>query len=288
MVTFSILLRDPTSGEIGGGVASRFLAVGALVLYAQAGYGAIATQALINASFGPRGVRLLELGVPAADVVRLLASQDEQPSRRQLGALGVTGAGAAHTGDKCQDWAGHLTGERYTCQGNILASARAIEAMAAVAAAHQAGTPVADTVLSALRAADVAGGDKRGRQSAAVLVVRPGGGYGGTSDTVVDLRVDDHPQPLGELHRLMRLHQEIFSRPAEGDLIPLAGQTLTTVATQLAQVTGEQFDHADASAVWQVLDRWAGRENLEERLIRQHAVDDVLLKALQRQAGESQ
>ena len=287
-MTFSVLLRDPTSGEIGGGVASRFLAVGALVLHARAGLGAVATQALVNVSFGPRGLHLLELGNSAADVVRLLAAEDEQPGRRQMAVLGISSAGAAHTGDKCQDWAGHLTGDEYACQGNILASQRVVEAMATVAASHRAGTPIANTILSALEAADVAGGDRRGRQSAAVLVVRLGGGYGGTSDTAVDLRVDDHPQPLGELRRLMGLHSEIFSRPAEHDLIPLAGQTLATVAVHLAQVTGDHFDHADPSAVWQVLDRWAGRQNLEERLIRKYAVDNVLIGALKREAGHSQ
>ena len=283
-VTFSILLRDGDTGEIGGGVASRFLAVGAMVLHARAGHGAVATQALVNVALGPRGLSLLELGVPAEDVVKLLVSQDDRPGRRQVAVLAAAGAGAAHTGDGCQHWAGHRTGDGFACQGNVLASRQVVEAMADVAAGHRAGTPVAETIMSALEAGDAAGGDRRGRQSAAVVVMRSAAGYGGTSDTVVDLRTDDHPHPLPELRRLFGLHHEIFSRPAQQDLIPLAGETLATVAARLAQVTGEHFDHADVSAVWPVLDRWAGRENLEERLVQPEMVDDVLLRALQRQA----
>lgn len=283
-MTFSILLRDDATGEIGGGVASRFLAVGAMVLHARAGHGAVATQALVNVSFGPHGLDLLELGVPAEDVVKLMVSQDDRPDRRQVAVLAAAGAGAVHTGDGCQHWAGHRTGDGFACQGNVLASRHVIDAMADVAAAHRTATRVAETILSALEAGDAVGGDRRGRQSAAVVVMRPGGGYGGTSDAVVDLRTDDHPHPLPELRRLLGLHHEIFSRPAEQDLIPLAAGTLAIVAARLAAVTGERFDHADASAVWQVLDRWAGRENLEERLIRPEMVDDALLQALQRQA----
>lgn len=283
-MTFSVLIRDESTGEIGCGVTSRFLAVGALVLHARAGLGAVATQALTNVSFGARGLDMLGLGIPAEDTVRLLTGADAHPDRRQVAVLGQQGPGAAHTGTSCQEWAGHVTGDMFTCQGNVLASAGVLEAMAPVAAAHSPGQPVAATVLAVLEAGEAAGGDRRGRQSAALLVVRRDGGYGGSTDRVADLRTDDHPNPLAELRRLLELHGEIFSRPAKSDLMPMSGVTLATVAGLLASATTEEFNQQDAAAVWAVLERWAGRENLEERLVKVNAVDEVLLRALRRQA----
>jgi uncharacterized Ntn-hydrolase superfamily protein len=285
-MTFSVLLGDLVTGEIGAGVASRFLATGALVLHASADRGAVATQALVNVSFGPDGLRLLEQGLPADSVVQRLIGNDELPERRQLAVLGRDGRAAAHTGTGCQQSAHHLIGPCFAALGNVLAGPQVVQAMANTVAAHVAGTPVAATIVAALQAGEAAGGDRRGRQSAAVLVVRAGGGYGGTTDRVVDLRVDDHADPLPELRRLLALHAEIFSRPDEADLLPLTGALQTEVSELLHSVAGEQFDGADRDQLWAALDSWAGRQNLEERLIRPMHVDPVLVEALRRSASD--
>jgi uncharacterized Ntn-hydrolase superfamily protein len=283
-VTFSVLLRDPLTGQLGGAVASRFLASGALVLHGRAAVGVVATQALVNVSFGPDGLGLLAEGRTAADVVARLIGRDSLPDRRQLAVLDRDGRSAAHTGSGCQATALQLTGTNFAAAGNVLAGADVVAAMAGAAAAHLPGAPIARTLIAALQAGDEAGGDRRGRQSAAVLVVQTDGGYGGTTDRVVDLRVDDHVDPVGELRRLLVLHDEIFARPDEADLLPLTGDTRREVATLLALVAESAFDGGDDDQLWQALDTWAGRENLEERLVRRMSVDPVLIEALRRRA----
>jgi uncharacterized Ntn-hydrolase superfamily protein len=286
-VTFSVLLHDPVTGETGAAVASKFLAVGALVLHARADSGAVATQALVNVSFGPDGLGLLRDGLSADDVVARLVAGDPSPDRRQLAVLGLDGRAAAYTGAGCMVTAQHSTGAGFAAAGNVLAGPEVVDALAAVLGAHAAGTPVARTVLAALRAGEAAGGDRRGRQSAAVLVVRTGGGYGGSTDRVVDLRVDDHEDPVRELGRLLDLHAEVFDRPSEADLMPLSGELRGEVAALLATVAEEPFDAADDGGLWAALDAWAGRENLEERLVRPMNVDPVLVAVLRRCADET-
>jgi uncharacterized Ntn-hydrolase superfamily protein len=285
-LTFSVLLRDPATGEIGAGVASRFLAAGALVLHARADSGAVATQALVNVSFGPNGLRLLEQGLAADEVAARLIGEDELPERRQLAVLDRGGRSAAHTGTGCQPTAHQLVGPGFAALGNVLTGIEVVQNMAEALATHVSGTPMAPTILAALHAGNAAGGDRRGRQSAAVLVVRAGGGYGGTTDRVVDLRVDDHVDPIPELGRLLALHTAIFTRPDEADLVPLEGEVRTEVSGLLRSVAEEPFDGADDDQLWQALDSWAGRENLEERLIRPRSVDPVLVQALRRAANE--
>ncbi|MCW2639823.1 MAG: fimbrial assembly protein FimA [Dactylosporangium sp.] len=284
-MTFSVLLRDAATGETGAGVASRFLAVGALVLHASAETGAVATQALVNVSFGPNGLRLLGQGLPADDVVARLIDEDELSERRQLAVLDRDGRCAAHTGTGCQQTAYQLVGPGFAALGNVLVGTEVVQAMADAVAAHVPGMPVAPTIVAALQAGDAAGGDRRGRQSAAVLVVRAGGGYGGTTDRVVDLRVDDHVNPVPELRRLLALHTEIFTRPDDADLMPLEGEVRTEVSELLRSVAEEPFDSADDDQLWVALDSWAGRENLEERLIRRMSVDPILVEALRRSAN---
>jgi uncharacterized Ntn-hydrolase superfamily protein len=286
-VTFSVLLHDPVTGETGAAVASKFLAVGALVLHARADSGAVATQALVNVSFGPEGLTLLRDGLAPDDVVARLVSADAAADRRQLAVLGLDGRAAAYTGAACMATAQHTTGTGFAALGNVLAGPEVVDALAAVLGAHVPGTPVARTVLAALRAGEAAGGDRRGRQSAAVLVVRTDGGYGGSTDRVVDLRVDDHRDPLAELGRLLELHAELFDRPAEADLMPLSGPLRGEVAALLATVAEEPFDADDDAGLWAALDDWAGRENLEERLVRPMSVDPVLLAVLRRCAAEA-
>jgi uncharacterized Ntn-hydrolase superfamily protein len=200
--TFSIVARDAETGEMGVAVASRFLAVGSVVPWAAAGNGAVATQAWANPAFGPGGLALLELGLPAEEVVGALVRSDEARERRQVGIVDRGGGVAAWTGSKCLTWAGDLQGEEWTAQGNILAGPEVLEAMGK--AFDAARGELAERLMESLAAGEAAGGDRRGRQSAAILVVREGAGYGGT-DRYVDLRVDDHRDPVKELRRLLGL-----------------------------------------------------------------------------------
>lgn len=211
VATFSIVARDPATGELGVGVQSRFLAVGAVVPWAAAGIGAIATQSWANTTYGPRGLELLREGLPAQEVLERLIAADDHREQRQVGVVDASGRAAAWTGNQCLPWAGHRTGHGYTCQGNILVHEETLTEMAR--AYEKASGHLADRLVAALRAAQAAGGDSRGKQSAALLVVREGGGYSGFNDRLVDLRVDDHPEPIEELDRLLELHRQTFLSP---------------------------------------------------------------------------
>ncbi len=213
IATFSIVARDPNTGELAIAVQSKFLAVGSAVPWAKANVGAVATQAWANVSYGPRGLELLEQGLSAQEAVDRLISEDEGREHRQLGIVDSKGNAAAYTGEKCMHWAGHRVGAGYTCQGNILVSESTVDAMAETYEQSGHLPHLVDRVLTALAAAQHAGGDSRGKQSAAVYVVRENGGYGGYNDRLVDLRVDDHPEPIEELQRLLALHRQIWLGP---------------------------------------------------------------------------
>jgi uncharacterized Ntn-hydrolase superfamily protein len=206
--TYSIVGWDSVTGDLGIAVQSKFLGVGAVVPYAKAGVGAIATQAFANTTFGPKGLSLLEKGLSAEEVVATLLAGDSGISERQIGLVDAKGNSFAHTGSKCLNYAGHVTGKGYSAQGNILAGREVVYAMAQ--AFENTNGDLADRLLNALDAAEKAGGDKRGRQSAALLVVRDKGGYAGFNDRYIDLRVDDDSLPLVELHRLYNLWQITF------------------------------------------------------------------------------
>ncbi len=200
VATFSIVAYDPDTGDLGVAVQSKFFAVGAAVPFARAGVGAIATQAMGNMSYGPRGLDMLELGVVPADVIATLTGGDEERAQRQVGLVNANGVAAAHTGTACMSWAGHRVGENYSVQGNILVSEKTIDAMAR--AFEETDGILGERLVCAIEEGQAAGGDSRGVQSAAILVVREGGGYGGLSDRYCDLRVDDHEDPIGELRRM--------------------------------------------------------------------------------------
>lgn len=208
VATYSIVARDPETGDLGVAVQSKFLAVGAVVPWAKAGVGAIATQAYANTQFGPEGLELLGRGMTARDAVDSLIHMDGDAASRQLGIVDAAGNAYAHTGTACQPYAGHLTGSGYTVQGNLLAGESVLTAMARTFEATQGD--LADRMLAALDAGERAGGDRRGRQSAALLVVRKEGGYAGFDDRFIDLRVDDNPLPLAELRRLYSLWSQTF------------------------------------------------------------------------------
>lgn len=271
-MTFSIVARSTDGRSHGIAVASRFLAVGALVPAAEAGVGALATQSLANLAYRPQGLALLRTGVDPAGVVAGLTAADPGRDDRQLGVVGADGPGATYTGSACEPWAGGFAGDGYAVQGNILAGPEVAERAREAWLASDPDLPLARRLLAALRAGDAAGGDRRGRQSAALYVVGTGLGYGG-SDIGVDLRVDDHPDPCAELARLLDLHALYFSRPDPATLLPLSGELAAEVRARLARA-GRRDDDLDAA-----LAGWAGPENLEERLVA-GSIDPAVLERL--------
>ncbi|NUR72597.1 MAG: DUF1028 domain-containing protein [Hamadaea sp.] len=266
-MTFSIVARSSDGLAHGVAVASKFLAAGAVVPAAQAGVGALATQSYANLAYRPQGLTLLGTQVAAAEVVAGLTAADPGRDQRQLGVVGKFGEGATYTGSECHEWAGGLAGDGYAVQGNILTGPEVVDAMRDAFLASEHGTPgdsamaLARRLVRALSAGDAAGGDRRGRQSAAVYVVAPGAGYGGTSDVAVDLRVDDHPDPCGELSRLLDLHALLFEKADPDSLLDLSGELADEVRTLLAD-----RGHTDADLDAALAD-WAGIENLEERMV---------------------
>ena len=285
VATFSIVARDPQNGDLGVAVASKFLAVGAVVPWARAGAGAIATQALANIAYGPDGLALLERGRSAQEVLDELLAADEQRDHRQVGVVDARGGSAAHTGKECLAWAGHLVGAGFTVQGNILAGAQVIQAMAA--AFVQAPGELAERLLAALRAGDEAGGDRRGRQSAALYVARAGGSYGGLLDRYIDLRVDDHTSPVPELARLLRLHRFYLTPPRQEDLLPIDAP----IARELQELlTRAGYYHGPINGVYDsatraALEQYGGVENLEERLISATHIDRLVLDYMREAIG---
>lgn len=285
IATFSIVAYDPGREEWGVAVQSKFLAVGAVVPWARAGAGAVATQSYANLTYGPDGLRLMAEGHSAAEAIATLTAADEQQALRQVGMVDAQGNAAAFTGEDCYDWAGHITGERYACQGNILVPGT-VEAMAEKFEAVRDGEgELADWLVLALAAGQEAGGDSRGRQSAAVLVVREGGGYGGNNDRYLDLRVDDDPFPIRELQKLLQMHHLLFQETDPADLVPLS--KLAPELQELLQETGHydgplsgEFDEATRKALRALV----GTENLEERwdgtggMIDRQVVDFLLEK----------
>jgi uncharacterized Ntn-hydrolase superfamily protein len=280
-MTFSIVAR--AAGAHGVAVASKFLAVGAVVTAAEASVGALATQSYANVAYRPQGLALLRTGVDAAGVVAGLTAADPERAKRQLGVVAATGPGGTFTGGECHDWAGGEAGDGWAVQGNLLAGPQVVTEMRDAWLAGDPGTPLAARLLAALRAGDLAGGDRRGRQSAAVLVVEPGQGYGGTSDVAVDLRVDDHPHPTAELSRLLELHTMLFGRPDPDRLRELAGSLAEEVRDLLARV-GHPVNGASATALETALAGWAGVENLEERIV-PGKIDQLVLDHLRTGAG---
>jgi uncharacterized Ntn-hydrolase superfamily protein len=277
-VTFSVVARDAATGDLGCAVQSKFPAVGAVVIHARAGVGAVATQALSNVGYGPRGLALLEAGASPSQALVALTSADSLADRRQAGIVDVAGRSASHTGTGCSPWAGHIARDDFACQGNMLVSAATVEAMARVMV-DRLDLPFPERLVTSLAMGQGAGGDARGQQSAALLVVRPGGGYGEGSDRLVDLRVDDHQRPIEELGRLLAVHRVHFDRPADADLTPLTGPLVAELAFRLSPLAATATPPAP-DEVWDLLEAWAGRENLEERMIRRGHIDREMLRIL--------
>jgi uncharacterized Ntn-hydrolase superfamily protein len=274
-MTFSIVGRSADGTEFGVAVASKFLAVGVAVPAAEAGVGALATQSYANLAYRPQGLTMLRTGTTAAGTVAGLTAADPGRPTRQLGIVGATGHGATFTGDDCNAWAGGRTGDGYAIQGNILTGPEVVEAMERAWLGSDPALPLARRLHAALRAGDDAGGDKRGRQSAAVLVVSPDGG----SDVAVDVRVDDHAAPVTELGRLLDLHELYFTRPDPDTLLPLTGSLADEVRERLAAL-GHTGDDT-ATGLDAAIGVWAGIENYEERIV-PGLIDPVVLDLLRR------
>lgn len=280
--TFSIVGCDLAHSAWGVAVASKFLAAGALVSWARAGAGSVATQALARVSFGPQGLDLLGSGLSAQETLdRLLAGDDPaQREHRQVACVDSAGRAAAFTGTQCMTWAGHRIGHGYACQGNILTGPETIDAMAA--AFETTPGELGTRLVAALAAGDAAGGDRRGKQSAAVLVVMPGGGYGGDNDRYLDLRVDDHPQPVARLQELLVLHALYFGKSDPADRLPITPAIATELQTVLARLG---YWQGTPDGVWdqRAIDAFfafVNTENLEERWTPDdaHRLDPVILQ----------
>ncbi len=278
--TFSIVACDREARQWGVALQSKFLAAGAVVPFAQADAGALATQAHANTAYGPHGLQLLSQGVSADEALKQLTDGDHERDARQLGIVDAQGSAAAFTGKHCLNWAGHVVGDGFCCQGNILAGAAVVDAMArAFEATHGA---LADRLIAALEAGQAEGGDRRGQQAAGLLVVQAHGGYGGYNDRLIDLRVDDHPAPIHELKRVLELHKLYFGKPRPEDILPIEGE----LARELQQIVWRakfyegplsgEYDAATRSA----LTRLIHTENLEEREQGDDNIDRVVLEFL--------
>ncbi len=275
--TFSIVGYDPDKEEWGIAVQSKFLAVGSAVPWARAGVGAVATQSWANTSYGPRGLAMMEEGVPVEEVVVRLTEEDTGRAVRQVGVVDAKGSSAAFTGEECFDWAGHVVGRHFTCQGNILVSEDTVQAMAHTF--EKTSGELVHRLLAALQAAQAAGGDRRGQQSAAILVVREGGGYGGFNDRYVDLRVDDHPTPIEQLASLLKLHELYLGETDPDNLVQVQGEVAAEIQEILVRTGYYQgpstgvYDEATKKA----LRDFVSTENLEERSRDDDLLDGVIL-----------
>jgi uncharacterized Ntn-hydrolase superfamily protein len=277
--TFSIVAVDRAAGEIGVAVQSKFLSVGAAVPYVRAGVGAVATQAFCNTSFGPRGLALLADGATPQAALDALLADDDGRDDRQVGIVDLHGRSATFTGARCIAAAGGIAGDDFAVQGNCLAADAVYEAMAATFRTST-GT-LADRLVAVLAAAQAEGGDKRGQQSAALIIEKPGGGYAGFNDRYVDLRVDDHPRPIEELARILELHKLYFFPPAPEDVYPIDAVLGAEIVRELVRVRAlppstSTYDEAAAAA----LTAFMHVENLENRCRDDGAVDRQTLEYL--------
>ena len=312
-MTYSIVARDAETGDLGVAVQSKFLAVGATVPWARAGVGAIATQAFANVAYGPDGLALLAAGHPADDVLQRLVAADDQREQRQVGVLDVSGRAVTYTGSDCLAWAGGRTGENFAAQGNILADVAVVDGIADTFLAG--GQPFPELLVACLAAAEAAGGDRRGSESASLLIVRDASGFGGGNDRWIDLRVDQHDDPVGELGRVLAFQRLYYHHPQPADLVPLDEATAMEIRSLLDRIGGgpggrfgsvyrrmsgeppEDDPHpavgeprafpANWDDAWQLaLTEWMDVENLEARMAAAGWVDPRVIEILRsRQTG---
>jgi len=279
-MTFSIVALDPATGEAGVAVQSKFLCVGAVVPWAKAGVGAIATQAWANPRYGPEGLALLEAGLSAEEVVAALTAADPGAADRQLGVVDATGRAASYTGPGCLDWAGGVVGENFACQGNILVGQATVQAMADTFRT----TPgdLAERLTMPLQAGAAAGGDRRGLQSAALYIAKADAGYLGNTDRYVDIRVDDHPDPITELRRILATYRLLFFAPNPASIVDIAGDTQDFLLAELAR---RGLHAGDPAAGWtqaaqDALTTLYSTENVEGRMCPYGRIDTEVVEYL--------
>jgi uncharacterized Ntn-hydrolase superfamily protein len=271
VATYSIVACDLEAEQWGVSVQSKFLSVGSVVPWAEPHVGAIATQAYANPRYGPNGLELLRQGLSAQEIVDRLTSEDDGRDHRQLGVVDGQGRSASYTGSECMDWAGGRTGQGYAAQGNILVNKETVDALAET---FESSTgPLAERLIDCLAAAQEAGGDSRGQQSSALLVVERDGGYARMSDTVVELRVEDHERPIEELRRIYKLHDEIFGKTPRRLWLDVDDGLAGELRERLAKL-GFEGELADTFT------SWTGKENLEDRVDGIEQIDPVVLEAL--------
>ncbi len=272
VATYSIAACDLEAGQWGVATQSKFLAVGSVVPWAEPHVGAIATQAYANPRYGPEGLALLRAGSSAAGTVAALTAADEGREQRQVGIVDAAGGSATFTGSECFEWAGGLNGPCYAAQGNILVGAGTVQALASTFEATT-GRPLAERLLECLAAAQEAGGDRRGQQSAALYVVEQDGGYAGLSDVLVDLRVDDHDRPVSELRRIHGLHDLLFGRTPREQWLEVDDDLSVELVGRLTRLG---YD----GGLERALGAWAGTENFEQRIDGIERIDPVVLREL--------
>lgn len=275
-MTFSIVGFDPQTKELGVAVASKFLCVGAVVPFAKAGVGAIATQSWANLDYGIDGLDMLQRGMSPEDVLKELLANDDKSGARQVGIVDASGRSAIHTGEDCFDWAGGFAEANFAIQGNLLVSEDTVNAMKAIFLEN--GGSLAERLLAALQAGDIAGGDKRGKQSAALLVVKENGSYGGYTDRYIDLRVDDHADPVKELARLLKLHQLYFTGTAPEDIVAIEDMLADEIQNMLYENGFLDRDLTEMDDLLDAIQSYHLIENFDERVQKRGYIDKKVVE----------
>ncbi len=283
--TFSIVAFDPAGGDLGVAVESKFLSVGAVVPWALAGIGAIATQSWANTAYGPRGLRLLKQGLSPKQAGQRLIARDNHADQRQFGIVDAQGRSYTYTGGGCYEWAGGIARKNFAAQGNILAGPQVVDAL--VETFQSTRGDLAERLVAALAAGQAAGGDRRGQESAALLVVRPKGGYGGFNDRYIDLRVDDHPHPIDELRRLLELHRLYLGKTKQEEIVAMDAKLVSELQAMMHR---RGFYAGEIDGEWDTptqlaFREFAGVENLEDRLVEGANIDQVVLNFLRERFG---
>jgi len=285
IATYSIVALDPGTGEIGVAVQSKFPCVGSAVPWVKAGVGAVATQAWANTSFGPRGLELMAEGKTPQEASEIMQGKDEGIMHRQFGMVDMQGRSATYTGSECMYWAGGIAGENFACQGNILVGEATVQAMADTFLSVEGD--LAERMTQALLAAEKAGGDSRGMQAAALYIAKEGGGYGGYNDRFIDIRVDENPDPINELRRILDLYRILFYRPKPENVAPLEGEDQAYMLRVLRD--GGYYDGADgpwSGGMQKALDTFYSTENFEERMLPFGQIDREVIDYLKRTAKQ--
>ena len=279
-MTFSIVGYDPDEKEWGIAVQSKFLGVGSVVPWAKAGVGAVATQSYANTAYGPKGLELMAQGKTAQEVLELLIAEDPERERRQFGLIDAAGNAATFTGKECYDWAGGVTGAHFAAQGNILVDEKTVEAMASVF--EETKGTLAERLLAALDAGQKAGGDSRGMQSASLYVVKEAGGYGGFNDRYIDLRVDDHQEPIKELIRIYQLQQLYFAPSKPEKIVSIEGQIKAKLIVQLGRWGYLEENIIGIEEVYRALITFIHTENFEMREQQTGLIDLEILEFMEK------